>query len=723
MPGVRATPGRIAQLSMPGFESIIHGAMPMRPKHPARWKLLMLAAGLLVLPACNAARALSTATIYVSPQGSDRNPGTKDRPLATLDKARVMVRAIKESAGGAIEVVLLPGEYFPGESLVFGPEDSGRARAPIIYRAEEEGTVTISGGARLNCDWKPFEDGISVCDLPGARSGKLDFSELYVNGRRQVRARYPNGDSRVPQPAGYIRTTGADAWPHHELYFDPATFTKKSWAHPEDAVAFVFQRISFDRVPFWSGQWHVRGVDRSRNALLLGEGGGQQLLFHYMQAYKPGIYPDMPFYVENVFEELDAPGEWYLDRRKGKLYYMPAPGVDLKTAEVVAARFPRVIQIKGTRAHPVKYITLRGLRIADAAPTYFEPYSPAGMGDYTIHIGGAVFIEGAENITVDRCSLDGNGGNGFFVHGYARRVRILNSRVTDIGESGICFVGRKIYRPDLRSKCPVCGFPNWWGWDPPDNDIPMDCEAANNLVHDVGVFAKQCAGVFMANCRRIRIVHNHIYDTPRAGINVNDGRYGGHLFEFNDIHDTVRETSDHGPFNSYGREPYWCQNVCHPGYVPEGFPKFSGDEHHSFGSFQKIAKYARETTVIRDNRFSATRLGHNPRPGLQFGIDLDDGSANYDVYNNLCVGMGVKTKEGSFIKIHGNVIIHGEIRLIQANRDNHVTTEENTILTSAPSQSGAEASPSQRLQNLPFGLTADFPHWLDDDPAPVNIHR
>ena len=85
---------------------------------------------------------------------------------------------------------------------------------------------------------------------------------------------------------------GADKWPNKELYFDPATFTQKQWAHPEDAVAFAFQRISFDHVPFWNGQWHVRGIDRSRHAILLGEGGRQQLLFHYLQVYLPGIYPN-----------------------------------------------------------------------------------------------------------------------------------------------------------------------------------------------------------------------------------------------------------------------------------------------------------------------------------------------------------------------------------------------------------------------------------------------
>ena len=353
--------------------------------------IFALAVGLFAAPICLVAQAAPSASIYVSPKGDDSNPGTKEKPLATIQRARDVVRAMKNAAKEPIEVLLLPGTYYLGESLVFGPEDSGLALSPITYQAAQEGTVTLSGGKRLKCDWKPYKGGIFSCDLPEAKSGSLDFSELYVNGRRQIRARYPNGDSRIPQPVGYIRTTGADKWPNKKLYFDPASFIQKHWAHPEAAVIFAFQRISFDQVPFWNGQWHVRGIDRGLHAILLGEGGRQQLLFHYLQVYLPGIYPHMPFYVENVLEELDSPGEWYLDRREDKLYYMPTEGMDLENAVIEPALLQRVVQIKGTRNRPVKFITLRGLRISHAASTYFEPYSPAGMGDYTIQIGGAVW--------------------------------------------------------------------------------------------------------------------------------------------------------------------------------------------------------------------------------------------------------------------------------------------------------------------------------------------
>jgi len=618
---------------------------------------------------------------------------------------------MKKTAQGPIEVLLLPGTYYLGESLVFGPEDSGTKETPITYRASKEGSVILSGGARLHSPWMPYKDGIFVCILPEAKGGKLQFSELFVNGRRQIRARYPNGDSRQPQPAGYLRTKGADQWPQKELYYDPATFTKKTWAHPEDAVLFCFQRISFDGVPFWNGQWHVRGLDPARHAVLLGTGGRQQLLFHYMQAYYPGIYPKMPFYVENVLEELDAPGEWYLDAREGKLYYMPAEGIDLKTAVVEPALLQRVIQFRGTNANPVHHITLRGLWIAHAASTYFESYSPAGMGDYTIHRGGAVFIEGAEDIVVDRCSLEGNSGNGFYVNCHARRVKLSNSRVVDVGESGICFTGKDNYRTDKGFKCPVCGFQNWWSWDElsPD-DIPLDCEASNNLVHDVGVFAKQCGGVFLANSQRIHIVHNHIYNTPRAGINVNNGMYGGHVFALNDVHDTVRETSDHGPFNSYGRDRYWCQHVNHPGYVPPGQAPHHGPTNHSFGPFAVIAKDAKETSVICSNRFAATRLGNNPRPGVQFGIDLDDGSSNYDVYRNLGVGMSIKTLCCSYCKFHDNVFVRaGNLQSLQP-FDGHLEVRNNHFINDLT----PDEAERKFFKGVRFGVTEQFPAWLKD---------
>ncbi len=105
------------------------------------------------------------------------------------------------------------------------------------------------------------------------------------------------------------------------------------------------------------------------------------------------------------------------------------------------------------------------------------------------------------------------------------------------------------------------------------------------------------------------------------------------MIEYNDIHNTVRETGDHGPFNSWGREPYWCGNQSH------------GPASHPAGA---VKEYARFTTIIRNNRF---------RDAHGWGIDLDDGSSNYHVYNNLCIGISVKLREGDGRLVENNIFI------------------------------------------------------------------
>ncbi len=672
--------------------------------------------------------------LYVSPAGNDSNPGTADRPLATIDKARQQVRTLKPTAQSPITVWLKPGTYYLGKTLAFDPDDSGTKAAPITYQAEKEGTVTISGGVRLQCSWKPYKDGIFVCDVPEAKGGKLNFSELFVNGKRQIRARWPNGDSRIPQPTGYAFVKAMEhvrqykeleldsvpalnhktrpVRPCKELEYDPAAFTKKKWSHPEEAILFSFVRTDFNAVPFWSALWRIRGIDYNRNSLLLGEGGHQQVFYPYMEVYNPAIYPRMPYFVENVFEELDSPGEWYCDSREGKLYYIPPVGMNMAEAVVEPALLQRIVEFKGTNEIPVRNITLRGMWIAHGASTYFKPYSSAGMGDTSICREGAVFIEGAEDIHIDRCSLEGNFGNACFVNCRARRVKITNCRVADVGESGVCFVGKDNYRADNRMVCPKCGFVNWWGWDDlSEDDMPVDCEVSNCLIRDFGVVGKHSPGIFVANALRVRMIHNSVFNGPRACININNSLYGGHVIEFNDVHDGVRETADHGPINVWGRDSHWCQHVNHRWYIMPDMKPHEAPEH-SYGTWEEITKDARETSFIRYNRFSDTRLGYSPWP--QHGICMDDGAANYQIYDNLGVGIGGKVYHGSFIHYHDNVFVNaGPGPLAVSNADVQVNFCKN-INNVFIQNSSPEDVQRKFFANVRFGPSSDFPDWLLD---------
>ena len=131
--------------------------------------------------------------------------------------------------------------------------------------------------------------------------------------------------------------------------------------------------------------------------------------------------------------------------------------------------------------------------------------------------------------------------------------------------------------------------------------------------------------------------HNSIYNTPRAGINIGDGAFGGHILEFNDVFNTVLETGDHGAFNSWGRDRFWSPDRK---YMDSITTAHLGE---------LILLDAQQTTIIRNNRF---RCDHG------WDIDLDDGSSNYHIYNNVMLNGGLKFREGFKRKAENNIMIN-----------------------------------------------------------------
>ena len=567
-------------------------------------------------------------TLYVAPYGADTNPGTKVEPFASLFRAKGAVRSLKKTACGPITVVVREGVYYLEEPLVFTPEDSGSVTASVTYKAYPGEKPTLSGGRLLNCVWKPFRDRIWMCRFPEFETGELNPSQIFVNGKRQRRARYPNGAYADLNPKCYVSAKGADNWPHREIYYDLKTFTKKRYATPEDGVLHIFPKN------YWGNmQYQVQGIDRDRNAVLLGK-GGWQLNTVFQGEKATGIDDRSKFFVENVFEELDSPGEWYFNKKECVLYYIPPEQVDLQTACVEVPQLQVLVKFNGSMDHPVHHISLEGFRFAHSEATYFELYEAPSLGDWTIVRKGMVCTEGAEDCNIRKCFFDAGGGNGVFINKYAQRIHVSNNIFSEMGDSAICLVGKSHLRRDLKYDCLYCGTTHDWGWDPPSKEVPSECKIHNNLIHDIGIIGKQTAGVFLSLTLENSVSHNHIFNTPRAAICVNDGLWGGHIIEYNDIHDTCRETNDHGPFNSWGRDRFWCKSQSH------------GPESHPAGDVKADARF---TTIIRNNRF---------RDQSGWGIDLDDGSSNYHVYNNLCIGIGIKLREGDYRTIENNIFVN-----------------------------------------------------------------
>jgi hypothetical protein len=565
------------------------------------------------------AKAVGSGTeFYVSVNGKDSYPGTRDRPFATLERARTAVRDAIRTSLEPITVYLREGTYFLSEPLVLEPEDSGTERAPVVYRAFGDEQPIVSGGAKLDLNWQPFRDSIMRAEVPKEIRG---IDQLFVNGECQHMARYPDFDPE----ARFLGGTSGDA-------ISPQRVGR--WSNPVGAYLHALHES------MW-GSKHYRIVGVEEDGRLKLQGGWQENRGGGFDPFFRGGYHKRYLFVENIFEELDAPGEWFFDQPNQTLYLKSLPGVELPDAEIIGAGLTELLLLKGSMDRPIRHITVHGITFRHTSRVFMESYERLLRGDWSIARLAAIRFEGAEDCAVRGCTFEDLGGNGVFISRYNRRVNVIGSRFTRLGESAVCLVG------DVAAvRSPAISYSQTLPQDeidlapgPKTPNYPARCRVHNNLMHRLGTVGKQTAGVFISMSEEITVSHNTIYNVPRAAICINDGCWGGHIIEFNDAFNTVRETGDHGPFNSWGRDRYW-KTSYNPGRDIEPFAK----ERSLLDNWK--------ATHIRNNRFSHPG-GHS------WGIDLDDGSSNYYVYSNLCLGMGVKLREGFYRRVENNIIVEG----------------------------------------------------------------
>jgi hypothetical protein len=264
---------------------------------------------------------------------------------------------------------------------------------------------------------------------------------------------------------------------------------------------------------------------------------------------------------------------------------------------------------------------------------------PLLRSDWTIYRGGAVLLTGTENISILDSEFDQVGGNAVFVNHYNRRALIKGCHIHDAGGSGVCFVGdpEAVRDPlfEYAQKNNLTKIDRAPG--PKTDNYPADSTVEDCLIHGIGRVERQPAGVQISMAYKITVRDTSIYDCARSGINISEGTWGGHLIERCDVFDTVLETHDHGSFNSWGRDRYWVSN--HRG-VSE--PEIKKDPKLPYLD-------AIKPTVIRDSRW---RCDHG------WDIDLDDGSSNYEIYNNLMLAGGLKFREGYGRKAYNNILVN-----------------------------------------------------------------
>ena len=306
---------------------------------------------------------------------------------------------MKRKQGGKltepVTVVIRGGTEFLREPLRFTPEDSGTAAAPITYVAAPGEQPVVSGGRVIGGFHPVTVDGrkLWAADIPAVREGKWYFREIWINGQRRQRARTPNqGFYRV---AAVPDMNPKDSYQVAQKRFQYAPGEITHLKNLEDVEVVILS--------FWTSvRRGIASIDEDQRMMTLTYPNSFRLTDGFGNPPKPARY-----FVENAFELLDAPGEWYLDRKAGKLYYMAMSGEDMAKAEVIAPVLEQVLLLTGDarKGQYVEYVTFRGLTFSHAewwvpADDPHANYQRQGQAKFP----GAIEFFGARHCGLERCT-------------------------------------------------------------------------------------------------------------------------------------------------------------------------------------------------------------------------------------------------------------------------------------------------------------------------------
>jgi len=544
-------------------------------------------------------RSLYAQEFYISTNGNDKNKGTIKSPFASLEQAQAAALKFTDKT---VSIYILEGTYYLNKPLVFSSN-----KVHVSAYAKQQ--VILKGSKKIDLTWKLYKNGIYKANFPEG----LHCDQLYINDQPQVMARYPNYKKGVRPYGG----TAEDAIADDRV---------RNWKNPSGGFIHAMH----------NGQWgdfiyEITGKDSSGKLVM--KGGWQN--------NRPSSMHKQYRYVENIFEELDTIGEWYLDKKKNVIYYKSEPGIDLSKAIVEIPQLKELISIKGTKDSPVADVNFSGITFMHTRKTFMESYEPLLRSDWKFYRGAAFLFENTSSCRISNCTFSELGGNAVLFSNFNRFSSVDSSHIYNIGASAVCFVGSAsaVKSPSFQ----YSEFVPFGEMDmtkgPKTDDFPTNCSAMDNLIHDIGFFEKQVAGVQISMAQNINILHNTIYNVPRAGINIGDGTWGGHDIGYNDVFDTVLETGDHGAFNSWGRDRYW---------------------HPKRATLDTIVEKHRNLILL--DAIATTKIHHNSfRCDYGWDIDLDDGSSNYRIFNNVCLNGGLKIREGFFRNIENNIILNNSL--------------------------------------------------------------
>lgn len=441
------------------------------------------------------------ASFYVSPKGSDSNPGSLNKPFATLQRARDAVREIiKAGRKQDILVLIRAGMYYVPDGVIFGPNDSGTEKYKITYAAYPGEVPVFAGGVSI-AGWKRHKDNIFAADLPPG----LEGAQIFEDASRMDLARSPNsGYFKIDKPA---EAAGGMAFQYRAGDIDP-----DQWDISEG-------RVNIWPYHNWFNSNHkISSIDPEKRLLVLDTGA---------RDLKEGNR----FYIKNVLALLDRPGECQISLNNRKVYAWPRNATPLN-AQFVISTAENVLRIRGEGGSIVRNLHFEGL-------------------DIGICENDCVSISGAEDCSVRNCKIENAGVTGVVIADHAQRIVIYGNLIRRHGQHGVSLLGRGPSQADVNHHNIIennhihhCGRLIGHGYG-----VRIQQSGHNKIIHN-HIHHMPRYGVTIKGSRYGTIKGRITGMTWENRYDFMHGR--DNLIAYNDIHHTNMDSQDTGAIESWG---------------------------------------------------------------------------------------------------------------------------------------------------------------------------
>lgn len=557
-------------------------------------------------------------TYFVSMEGNDLWSGNlaapnrrgTDGPFATLERARDAVRKLKGQKSKGLKrpltVMVMAGKYFLKEPFTLTAADSGTRDCPITYKGEK---AVLSGGIKIT-GWKPYNGRILTAEVPKMlKESKWKFRQLFYNGVRQIRSRWPKYVPDNPDFDGWAYTEDAAENPSNSKFiYKPGAFRHK-WAKPEQGVVNIYAFVGNlkDVVP-------IKSVDYKKRIITI----DSNLMWDFNQYpffWTPTFKPNNRFYVENLIEELDTPGEWCYDSEDGIIYFWPPDGKLKKDDEVIVPVAETLFTLNETQ-----WVNISGFTFTETADGYnFTHFDSAELSIFYARPGwkyssDAIYMRDASYCRIEKNHFDAVGGNAVYIESLSERNHVFGNEISNAGANGICAIGSK-------------------------DRHPLFNVVSDNYIHHGSVMNTLTAGILFGRSDGNLISHNRIEHMPRYAITVGDNHHGRNVVEYNRIHDVCRTDCDNGAIMCWMeqavKEHERCGHVIRYNYISDVY----GCEVIN-GKVTRGSVVAPTSGIYIDNYASNCFIYGNILVRCQTAGIQNHGGKNNLIENNMFIGCG-----------------------------------------------------------------------------------